>query len=176
MDRSELERWLRVLDPESAGKIDPRNVRRVIRALEVTLVTGHTMSSVRGSSPPGYDSKTIGLSCEREILYGIIDSRIDGMMSNGLLEEVISLKNQGYDEGTSAMSGLGYRQLLSYLNGEGTIDQAVERTKYETHRFARQQYNWFRLDDDTITWFDVTRPTFGEEISIAVRDWLETNN
>ncbi len=176
MDRSELERWLRVLDPESAGKIDPRNVRRVIRALEVTLVTGHTMSSLRGSSPPGYNFKTIGLSCEREILYGRIDSRIDEMMASGLLEEVISLKDKGYDEGTSAMSGLGYRQLLAYLRGEGTIDEAVERTKYETHRFARQQYNWFRLDDDTITWFDVTRPTFAEKISIAVRNWLETSN
>ena len=151
----ELARWLTALDSEAAAKIDPRNVRRVVRALEVTLVAGRPISDIQRKNPPPYDICMIGLHRERESLYRRIDARVDQMMADGLLEEVVGLRAQGYDEPLAAMSGLGYRQLLAHLRGELTLAEAVERIKFETHRFARQQATWFRLDDPKIAWFDM---------------------
>jgi tRNA dimethylallyltransferase len=172
LGQSEAARWLRALDSESAEKIEPRNRRRIIRALEVTLVKGVPMSKLRRSSPPGFDVLTIGLTCERRILYQRIDARIDRMIEKGLIDEVSALRNQGYGINLSAMSGLGYRQLLSYLDGEITLDAAVERIKFETHRFARQQYNWFRLDDRSINWIDVIEPRWQQQVSELAERWL----
>lgn len=168
----ELARWLNILDAESAAKIDQRNVRRVIRALEVTLVKGVPMSSLRRSSPPDYDIKMVGLTSDRELLFDKVDVRVDAMMENGLLDEVRSLQNKGYDRHLSSMSGLGYRQLLAYLDGECPLDEAVERIKFETHRFIRQQANWFRLDDETISWFDVASPYWIERANTQLIEWL----
>ena len=93
-------------------------------------------------------------------------------MKNGLLDEVISLRDQGYDRQLSSMSGLGYRQLLAFLDGEYTIEEAVERIKFETHRFIRQQSNWFRLDDPNITWFEVENESWREQAREVVQEWL----
>ena len=76
------------------------------------------------------------------------------MMADGLLEEVEGLQAKGYSRALPAMSGLGYRQIMAYLDGESSLAASVERIKYETHRFARQQFNWFRPDDDKINWYD----------------------
>ncbi|HSG17299.1 MAG TPA: tRNA (adenosine(37)-N6)-dimethylallyltransferase MiaA [Anaerolineae bacterium] len=152
---TELYRWLAYLDPSSAKAIEVKNVRRVIRALEVTLISGQPMSQLRRKEPPPYDIKMIGLTCDREVLYKRIDERVDRMMADGLVEEVEGLKAKGYSRALPAMSGLGYRQIMAYLEDESSLAASVERIKFETHRFARQQHNWFRPDDDNIDWYDI---------------------
>lgn len=189
----ELARWLGHLDPAAAGKLEPRNVRRVIRALEVTLFTGRPISELQRKNPPSYRIAQIGLHGEREWLYRRIDERVDGMMTNGLLAEVERLRDGGYGRTLPSMSGLGYRQLWAYLDGEMSLAAAVERIKFETHRFARQQATWFRLDDPAIAWFEMgeegmvgrlpsataCREPVETAVTVYVRRWLagsDTNN
>lgn len=167
-----LARWLQTLDPDAAERIDSRNVRRVIRALEVTLVSGQKISVLQQKQPPPYDTLMIGLHREREVLYARIDARIEQMMAVGLLDEVAQLRQAGYGRSVPAMSGIGYRQLLDYLAGEMTLAEAVERIKYETHRFARQQGTWFRLDDPAIVWFDMERAGVETAVLDRVNNWL----
>lgn len=166
----EVARWLAALDPTAAGRIDPRNVRRVVRALEVTLVTGRPMSALQRRTSPPYDIHIIGLHEERDTLYARIDARVDGMMADGLLDEVVGLRDAGYGAEVPSMSGLGYRQLLAFLEGGMSLEAAVERVKFETHRFARQQATWFRRDDSRIAWFNA-----GEREGVvgSVAAWLE---
>ena len=152
---AELGRWLSVLDEETAVKLDVRNVRRVVRALEVILVSGQKMSVLQQKNPPPYNFIVIGLHRNRQTLYQRIDDRIDLMMEAGLLAELKQLRADGYGRKLPSMSGLGYRQLWAYLDGEMTLPETVERVKFETHRFARSQYNWFKPDNPTINWFDL---------------------
>lgn len=170
MGASELARWLAALDPTAAARIDPRNVRRVVRALEVTLTAGRPISALQQKSPPPYDARIVGLRRGRQALYARIDARVDAMMAEGLLDEVTRLRDAGYGGDLPSMSGLGYRQLLAHLAGEMTLDEAVARIKFETHRFARQQATWFREDDPRIAWFDADD---AEEIVDWVGRWLE---
>jgi tRNA dimethylallyltransferase len=170
---AEAARWLRKLDPQAASAIDPRNVRRVIRALEVTLVAGRPISELQRKTPPPYEIKIVGLARGRESLYARIDARVERMMAEGLLAEVEGLRAAGYGRRLPSMSGLGYRQLYAYLEGEMTLEEAVERIKFETHRFARQQATWFRYDDPRITWFDLNRLKNPAKTIISfIRDWL----
>ncbi|MCA9917075.1 MAG: tRNA (adenosine(37)-N6)-dimethylallyltransferase MiaA [Anaerolineales bacterium] len=168
----ELARWLAALDPEAAAKHDPRNLRRIIRALEVTLVTGRPISELQRKTAPPYRICQIGLARPREALYARIDARVDQMMAAGLLAELETLRDMGYGRSLPSMSGLGYRQLWSYLEGEMSLEEAVERIKFETHRFARHQANWFRKDDPAISWF-----TMGDGVETAVhnhiQNWLQ---
>jgi tRNA dimethylallyltransferase len=168
----ELARWLAVLDPEAAARIDARNVRRVIRALEVTLVTGQPISELQRKTPPPYDICQIGLTRERTLLYRRIDERVDQMMADGLLAEVLALRAAGYGRSLPAMSGLGYQQLGAYLDGDMSLEAAIERIKFETHRFVRQQGTWFRQDDPAITWFDLGEAEAETAVSAHVRRWL----
>jgi tRNA dimethylallyltransferase len=168
----ELARWLAALDPDAAERIDPRNVRRVVRALEVTLVTGRPISQLQRKKPPPYRIKTIGLHTDRETLYQRIDHRVDQMMAAGLLDEVKTLLAEGYKPNLPAMSGLGYRQLLEHLAGNNTLEEAVERIQFETHRFARQQATWFRLDDPNITWFDIHNEGWETAVLQQVQDFI----
>ncbi|HID63583.1 MAG TPA: tRNA (adenosine(37)-N6)-dimethylallyltransferase MiaA [Anaerolineae bacterium] len=144
---------LHQVDPAAAEKIDPRNVRRVIRALEVYLETGQPISELQRRRPPPYRVLQIGLTMERIALYQRIDQRVERMIERGLVEEVKGLVEQGYGYDLPAMSGLGYRQVGCYLRGEISLAEAIRLIKRDTRRFVRQQYNWFRLDDDTIRWF-----------------------
>jgi tRNA dimethylallyltransferase len=171
LEANELSRWLQRLDPDSAESIDPRNVRRVTRALEVTLITGRPMSFLQRRQAPDYIVKMLGLTCEREVLYGRIDRRVDRMMEAGLLDELKHLRRTGYVRDLPSMSGLGYRQLWAYLAGECTLDEAVERIKFETHRFVRQQYTWFRSGDPMISWFDVQEQGWEERAMLEARHW-----
>lgn len=173
LGRGELNRWLHCLDPESAERIDPRNTRRVIRALEVTLVTGRPFSHFRRKDPPDYALMVIGLTCQREELYKRIDERVDRMMKAGFLDEVIRLRNSGYGRHQPSMSGLGYSQLHAYLDDELGYDEAIERIKFETHRFARQQYSWFRSEKLAARWFDVLDQGWQGSVFQLVADWLE---
>lgn len=168
----EAARWLRTLDPAAAAHIDPRNVRRVIRALEVTLVAGHPISVLQRKTPPPYAICQVGLYRTREALYDRIDARVDQMMAEGLLMELNRLRAAGYGRDLPAMSSLGYQQLWAYLAAEMALAQAVERIKFETHRFARHQAAWFRRDDPAITWFDAARPDLATAVTDFVAAWL----
>jgi len=147
---------LKGIDPTAAQRIDPHNVRRVIRALEVFRTTGLPFSQLQGSSPllQSFRTLTIGLTATREDLYRRIDSRVDRMMERGLVQEVKGLLEQGYSLDLPAMSGLGYKQIGQYLKEDIDLSKAVQRIKYETHRFARHQYAWFRPNDEEIHWFE----------------------
>jgi len=144
------------VDPDAAARIDYRNVRRVIRALEVYLKTGIPISRHQRAQPPPYRILQIGLTMPREMLYARVDARVERMLEEGLLDEVRGLVNQGYGLDLAAMSGLGYRQIGQHFAGKISQDEAVRLIKKETRRFIRQQYNWFRLDDPAIHWFDVS--------------------
>ena len=145
---------LQNIDPEAAVKIDPRNVRRVIRALEVCITAGVPFSQLQRSSPK-MSTLIIGLTTSRDDLYRRIDSRVDQMMEHGLVDEVRLLLDRSYSPELPAMSGLGYKQIVSHLKGEISLEEAIQRIKFETHRFARHQYAWFRPKDEHIHWFDI---------------------
>jgi tRNA dimethylallyltransferase len=145
---------LAAVDPPAAQKIDPRNLRRVIRALEVYYKTGIPISVQQRKTPPPYQVVQLGLTMAREQLYARIDRRIEQMVERGLVAEVEGLVAAGYGWHLPAMSGLGYRQIGQCLRGEVSLAEAVVLIKKETRRFVRQQYNWFRLDDPRLRWFD----------------------
>jgi tRNA dimethylallyltransferase len=145
---------LKQADPNASQRIDPRNVRRVIRALEVSRVAGLPFSQLQRSSP-SFRTLILGLMTERTDLYRRIDSRVDSMIERGLLREVEGLLERGYSLDLPSMSGLGYRQIGQHLKGEMNLHEAVQRMKHETHRFARHQSAWFHPKDERIHWFDV---------------------
>lgn len=154
-----LYRQLESLDPVSARRINPHNLRRIIRALEVYEATGKPPSQVQGKSPPAFDTLIIGLTAERSRLYGLIDRRVDDMMQRGLVAEVRSLADRGYGFDLPSMSSVGYRQIGRLIRGEMDLPAAASQIKFETHRFARHQYAWFRLTDPRIKWFDIRDDT-----------------
>jgi tRNA dimethylallyltransferase len=146
---------LRQIDPAAAERLDPRNVRRVVRALEVCLKTGRPISEQQKSVPPPYHILQIGLTMPREALYERVDRRVDAMIAAGLVEEVRGLVARGYGYDLPSMSGLGYQQIGLYLRGEITLDEAIALIKRHTRRFIRHQYNWFHPNDARIRWFDL---------------------
>ncbi len=150
----ELHAELARVDPAAAARIDPRNVRRVIRALEVHARTGRAFSDLGTRQPPAFTTYTIGLTASRAELYRRADTRVDRMVAGGFVDEVRRLLGRGYDPDLPSLSGIGYRQLAGYLRGEMTLEEAVRQMKTATHRFIRHQYNWFRLKDETIHWYD----------------------
>jgi tRNA dimethylallyltransferase len=156
-DGAALYKRLRSLDPDAAARIDPRNVRRTIRALEVCLTTGARFSELGKATPPPYHVTQIGLTSSRPELYARIDARIDRMMAQGLVTEVETLVAQGYGRELPSMSGLGYRQIGEYLRGEAPLDAAVANIRRATRDFVRRQYAWFRLRDEGIHWYESAR-------------------
>ena len=145
---------LRALDPDAAGRIDARNVRRVVRALEVCLLTGEPISEQQGKSPPPYRILILGLSLPRAELYRRIDDRVERMIDARLEDEVRGLVAAGYGFDLPAMSGVGYGQFEPYLAGEATLDNVVSEIKRATRRFVRHQANWFRPGDERIHWLE----------------------
>lgn len=172
LSTGDMVRWLSVLDPPTSERIDRRNRRRMIRALEVTLVTGRPISAQQLKSPPPYRILQVGLALARLLLYQRIDARVDEMMREGLLDETRQLSQRhGWD--VPAMSGLGYAQLGAFLRGSMTLEESVAAIKRDTRRFVRHQANWFKRNDPRIHWFDVTEPESGAEAAEQfVRDWL----
>ncbi len=148
-----LHRELAARDAAAATAIDPRNVRRVIRALEVQHVTGRPFSQQAQPVDPPFCVITIGLSLDRAVLYRRVDQRVDAMMAAGLLDEVERLHARGYAWSLPSMSGIGYRQLGEYLRGERTLGEAVGRIKLDSHAYVRRQYTWFRKEPG-IEWRD----------------------
>jgi len=147
---------LQNIDPIAAEKINPTNIRRIIRALEIYHTTGQHPSQLQRKKAPGFPILLIGLTGERSELYRRIDWRVDKMIQSGLVEEVEQLLKKGYSTSLPSMSGIGYRQIGQFLQGEMTLPQAIDKIKYETHRLARHQYAWFRLSDSRIHWFDTS--------------------
>jgi len=143
------------VDPEAAAKIDRRNVRRVIRALEVHKATKTPFSQLQYKETPPFDTLIIGLTTDRAELYRRIDHRVDKMIEKGLVAEVEKLLNMGYDFNLPAMSSVGYKQIGMFLKGEINLASAIQQIKSETHRFVRHQYAWFQLKDNRINWFDI---------------------
>jgi len=158
-------------DPDAAAKIDRRNVRRVIRALEVHARAGTAFSQLGRKITPAFSQLIIGLTTDRAELYRIVDRRADDMLAIGLVREVENLQKMGYLPGLPSMSGIGYKQVGQYLKGELTLEEATQKMKTETHRFIRHQYAWFRLDDQKINWFDIkSQPE--AEIETMVSEFL----
>ncbi len=149
-----LYQQLQDIDPVAAEKINPNNTRRIIRALEIYNATGQPSSRLQRKEVPDFPVLLIGLTQNRNELYEIIDCRVDKMLQRGLVEEVEQLLKKGYGPSLPSMSGIGYQQIVQFLRNEMTLPQAIDRIKYETHRLARHQYAWFRLDDSRIHWFD----------------------
>jgi len=145
---------LQDIDPIATSKINPSNTRRIIRTLEIYHATGQRPSQLQRKEAPDFPILLIGLTGERSELYRRIDWRVDKMIQMGLVEEVEKLLKKGYSLSLPSMSGIGYKQICQFLQGEMTLPQAIDKIKYETHRLARHQYAWFRLGDSRIHWFD----------------------
>jgi len=161
---------LRILDPLSAEKIDPRNSRRTIRALEVVFTTGQAFSAQRGMSDSPYRLLTVGLKRPRAELYERVDQRIEAMFAQGLLDEVQILLEKGYSPELPGMSAIGYREAVAVLRGEMTLDEAKTQMKRLTRIFVRRQANWFRETDPQIRWFEM-----GENTATEVEQFLRAS-
>ena len=145
---------LQKVDPVAATKIMPTNLRRIIRALEICQKTGQHVSQLWQKQPPPYPVLIIGLTMQRGNLYRRIDSRVDEMIKQGLVDEVKDLMAKGYSLDLPSMSGIGYKQIGMFLQDELDLPTAIQQMKYETHRYARHQYAWFHLDDIRIHWLN----------------------
>ena len=160
---------LRRLDPEAAERIDADNPRRVIRAIEVATARG-AAPNVPRKHRPWFEFAVIGLGLERSSLYDRADVRVDRMMREGFLGEVERLLAIGYSPDLSSMSGIGYHELADHLLNGTDLPDAVQRIKYRTHRYIRQQSNWFRSDDPRIMWFAPSQMDMAVEFAAK---WLE---
>jgi tRNA dimethylallyltransferase len=167
-----LHAGLRRLDPPAAAAIDPRNLRRTIRALEVILTSGMPFSAQRQQHPSPYQLLTIGLMRPRTELYQRVDQRIDAMFADGLLEEVQSLLDNGYHSDLPTLSAIGYREAAAVLRGELTILDAKTRMRRLTRAFVRRQANWFKANDQSINWFQAGQAGVIDEIESRIHAWL----
>lgn len=142
---TDLLKLLRRFDPDFVDRVDASNRRRVIRALEVTIMTGEPMNKLQRKGPARYDALLIGLDVPRRDLYAAIDERVRLQMDDGLVDEVRRLLRK-YDARLPAFSAIGYREVVRYLDGEMTLPEAMERIQFATHAYARRQLTWFRRD------------------------------
>jgi tRNA dimethylallyltransferase len=165
---------LRALDPASAREIDTLNPRRVVRALEVVLATGRSFVAQRRRLPPPLAITVVGLTLPRPMLYARIDARVDAMIQLGLVAEVEALVARGYGWDLPAMSAIGYRQIGAHLRGELSLAEAVAQIKRDTRVFVRRQTNWFKPDDPTLLWFDVSQ-VFADDLARRIGERTKTN-
>lgn len=166
----ELHATLARRDPASAALIHPKNVRRVVRALEL-LDTGTSYAERHAGlarRESVYDARILGLTMERELLYARIRSRVDRMMESGLVDEVERLLAAGYRDALTSAQAIGYKELVAALDGRVSIDEAVERIKRASTRYAKRQLTWFRADPRVI-WVDVTETSGTELLAQALR-------
>lgn len=165
---------LQEIDPTTAAQIDLRNPRRVLRALEIVMITGKPKVALEGAEPPPYRMLQVALTRERGALHRRIDVRVEQMVAEGLVEETRRLLAAGYAPNLPAMTSLGYREIIAYLAGEMTLAQAVVRIQIETHRFVRHQMTWFRKLPG-LHWFDMDAVAPGEIAGLAAR-WIDGEN
>ncbi|MBO0962741.1 tRNA (adenosine(37)-N6)-dimethylallyltransferase MiaA [Neobacillus sp. MM2021_6] len=147
---------LKEVDPESAAQIHPNNIRRVIRALEIVHLTGKTMQDYQSTQQRDllYNTALVGLTMDREKLYGRINARVDLMMDEGLMEEVKRLYQQGLRD-CQSIQAIGYKEMYDYLDGKLPLVEAVENLKQNSRRYAKRQLTWFRNKMD-VQWYDMT--------------------
>ena len=149
---------LREFDPETADRLHPNNHRRIIRAIEMYKTSGITMSEqieITKKTKNKYDVDFFVLNTKRETLYERINRRVDKMIEKGLLKEVDFLLNKGISENTTAMQAIGYKEILLYKKGILTLDEAIEKIKMESRRYAKRQLTWFRRNEEA-TWIDTS--------------------
>jgi len=166
-----LHEKLRSLDPIAAEKIDARNFRRTIRALEVIMTTGRKFSEQRGQSESPYQLVTIGLTRPHAELYARVDARIESMFTNGFLDEVKSLLERDYSPTLPTLSAIGYRECVEVLEGKIKVEEAKQLIRRATRVFVRRQANWFKESDPNIVWFKVKDGSV-EEIESYIRKSL----
>lgn len=161
-----LHALLKDTDPESGAAIHPNNTKRIIRALEYVRLTGkpisaHNEEQRKKTSP--YNYKYFVLNMDRKKLYDRINNRVDIMIKNGLVKEVQSLLDMGYSKGMVSMQGLGYKEIIDYLEGNCTLDEAVEILKRDTRHYAKRQITWFKRERNVI-WIDKDNYANDDEI------------
>jgi tRNA dimethylallyltransferase len=181
--RSALENWaldigseglhqrLAVIDKDAADRIESNNLRRTIRALEVIFNTGKRFSLQYKRREPVYRLLILGLDMPRPELYDRVDKRIEAMFEAGLVDEVSALLSAGYSPDLPSMSAIGYKQVIQYLQGKISIEEAKMEMRRSTRVFVRRQANWFRHDDPRIRWYPVGEETAAKLVK-DIRTWL----
>ena len=172
----DLHRQLQQVDPQRAAELDPRNIRRVIRALEVYNSTRRPASQFQRRAGPIAPTLVLGLTLDRQELYRRIDSRVEAMMAAALEDEVRQLAAMGFQPGQGPLASPGYAEIGRYLTGESSLAEAVQGTKFQTHRLARRQYTWFKAQDPRITWLDAGQPELVSRAASLVEDFLSGGN
>jgi tRNA dimethylallyltransferase len=184
--REALERWgtdigpnglhqrLAVIDPEAANFIDPTNVRRTIRAIEVVFQSGERFSQQRRRKDSPYSQLILGMQRPRKEIYERVDARIEAMFAAGFVDEVQNLLKNGYSPKLPTLSAIGYREVAAYLSGELTLEEAVIQMKRLTRNFVRRQSNWFKADDPAIHWFDIGNTPM-QDLEVFIRSGEEWN-
>ena len=162
-------RMVAFLDPAAAEKIEPNNIRRSVRALEVIFSTGELFSKQKEKDPPPYHFKIIGLQRPRPELYHRVDERIDKMVHDGLIKETEALIRKGYDPELPSLSAIGYKEMSCYLQHEISLDEAIALIKRRTRTFIRHQANWFKESDPRIHWFNVQNGFVEQEIMAFIQ-------
>lgn len=155
-----LHKELQSIDPEQAKDIHPNNKRRLIRALEIYYTTGKTKTALQAQQKPQahYNHFIIGLEMDRDALYEQINKRVDLMMAHGLLEEVTTLYEKGYEH-TQAMKAIGYKELIPYIKGDMELSSAITLLKRNSRRYAKRQYTWFKNKLD-IQWYNLSNEKY----------------
>lgn len=159
-----LHEKLKDIDPASYESIHENNVKRVIRAIEYyhtchEPISVHNEKERKRTSP--YNYAYFVLNDDRDNLYSRIDKRVDIMVERGLIDEVKRLKSMGYTQDMVSMKGIGYKEILAYLDGQYTLDEAIEKVKLESRRFAKRQLTWFRREKDTV-WIDKSEYSYDD--------------
>lgn len=156
---------LRKVDPDAADAIEMNNIRRVVRALEIFKLTGKTKTQldIESRKEVKYDYRVYGIDTPREELYNRINIRVDKMFEEGLLEEV-KYVNEKYKISSTAIQGLGYKEVIEYIDGKVTYEEMIEKLKMETRRYAKRQLTWFRREEQ-IKWCPLT-----EIVDTIIRD------
>ena len=164
---------LKKVDPESASKMLPQNWKRVLRALEVHYQTDEPIWKQQREYKRNVNFKFLqfGLKWDRTKLYSNIEDRIDNMIIDGLVEEVKNILNIGFDKNLNSLNTVGYKEVISYLNGEITLDRAIELIKRNTRRYAKRQLTWFNADK-RITWFKIDTKNDLRKIAETIQNQL----
>lgn len=171
-----IHNMLKEIDIETANRLHPNDIKRIIRALEVFKNTGKTMSEYqRESKNKGieYNIAYIGLYMDRQKLYDRINKRVDKMFEKGLIEEVKKLKEMGYNKNMTSMQGIGYKEVFDYLEGLYTLDETMDIIKQSTRRYAKRQLTWFRRED-RIYWIDIDKFNNLDEILENIIFYIES--
>ena len=162
--KERLHEKLMRIDPETAGRLSPNDIRRVVRGLEIYELTGKSQTELNrldAEKEEKYNTFMFALEWPREVLYRRIDLRVDEMIRRGLVEEVRRLLDKGLSAGSTAMQALGYKEIAQYLSGEISLEEAADRVKMGSRHYAKRQISWFKRDKRTV-WIPAEGKTAGE--------------